>query len=186
MIGMHYSVTLPADYDMEIIARRIRDKGHLMNGFEGLGFKAFLMARRRAGTYSSPTNLYAPFYIWRRAEGMAEFVSGPGFAALSGDFGRPPVTTWTIWEAKIGSDLPGARFAQRQIISIPPEVDLHALRGAEGRRAEEAMAAGAVAFVSAFDPGGWTFLSFSFWRHPIDASTGEGQIYEVGHVATGA
>jgi hypothetical protein len=184
VIGMQYSVTLPADYDMEIIARRIRGKGHLMNGFEGLGFKAFLMARRDAGTYSSMTNLYAPFYIWRRAEGMAEFLSGPGFSALSNDFGRPPVTSWTIWEAKIGSQLPEARFAQRQIVAIAPEADLHTLREAEWRRAEDTMAAGAVASISAFDPCLWTLLRFSFWKHPIKASTGKSQIYEVGHLAT--
>lgn len=59
MMAMQYSFTLPADYDMEIIDRRIRDKGPAMDGFLHLGFKAFLSARR--GESGSRENLYAPF-----------------------------------------------------------------------------------------------------------------------------
>ena len=40
MIAMQYSFTLPADYDMSIVDRRIRDKGPLLDGFPNLGFKA--------------------------------------------------------------------------------------------------------------------------------------------------
>ncbi|MGO6908064.1 DUF4865 family protein, partial [Rhizobium ruizarguesonis] len=46
MITMQYSFTLPADYDMSIIDRRIRDKGPLLDGFPNLGFKAYLSARK--------------------------------------------------------------------------------------------------------------------------------------------
>lgn len=40
---MRYDITLPADYDMNIIRNRVRDNGHLMDGFNGLLFKAFWM-----------------------------------------------------------------------------------------------------------------------------------------------
>lgn len=185
MIAMQYSVTLPADYDMEIVARRIRDKGHLMNGFPGLGFKAFLMARRSGSACPSATNLYAPFYLWRRAEGMADFLSGPGFAALSGDFGRPAVTTWTLWHARVGEAIAKARFAQRLVMPIGPEADLGALRQDESRWSEDARMEGAVAAVSGFDPCAWALVRFSLWRHPIDVTTSGAQIYEIGHVAEG-
>ena len=32
MIAMQYTFTLPADYDMGIIEKRIADNGHLMDG----------------------------------------------------------------------------------------------------------------------------------------------------------
>lgn len=185
MIAMQYSVTLPADYDMEIIARRIRERGPLMNGFPGLGFKAFLVARRSDGACPSATNLYAPFYLWRRPEGMADFLSGPGFAALSGDFGRPSVKIWTPWHAMLGEVLSEAQFALRLVMPIGPEADLGALRRAEGRWAEDAMAKGAVAAVSAFDPGAWALVRFGLWRQPPVASPNGAQLYEVGHVAEG-
>ena len=47
MIAMQYSLTLPADYDMAIIDRRIRDKGALLDGFPRLRFKAYLSARKQ-------------------------------------------------------------------------------------------------------------------------------------------
>ena len=46
MIAMQYSFTLPADYDMSVIDRRIADTGPLLDGFPGLKFKAYLVARR--------------------------------------------------------------------------------------------------------------------------------------------
>jgi hypothetical protein len=185
MIAMQYSVTLPADYDMEIVARRIRDRGHMMNGFPGLGFKAFLMARRSCGACPSATNLYAPFYLWQHAEGMSDFLSGPGFAGLSRDFGRPAVTTWTLWHARQREGVAAAGFAKRLVVPIGPEADLAALRVQEGHRTEDAMAEGAVAVVSAFDPGAWALVRFSLWQQPFAAADSGAQLYEVGHVAKG-
>ena len=48
MLAMQYSFTLPADYDMDIIRRRVASKGPLIDGLPGLGFKAYLYARRAA------------------------------------------------------------------------------------------------------------------------------------------
>jgi len=185
MIAMQHSVTSPADYNMQIIARRICERGHLMNGFPGPGFKAFLIARRNGGACPSAKNLYAPFYLWRRVEGMADFLSGPGFAALSADFGRPKVTSWTLWYASLGEAISEARFAQRLVMPIDPEVDMDVLRNQEGRWAKNAMTEGAVAAVSAFDPCVWVSVRFSFWRQPIRAAAPDAQLYEVGNVAEG-
>ena len=46
MIAMQYGIGLPADYDMGIIRRRTADKGHLLDDFDGLVFKAYLHASR--------------------------------------------------------------------------------------------------------------------------------------------
>lgn len=63
MLAMQYSFTLPADYDMSIIRQRIATKGHLMDGFPLLVFKAFLQASRDVGRRHAFENLYAPFYM---------------------------------------------------------------------------------------------------------------------------
>ena len=36
MLAMQYSFTLPADYDMTIIERRIAENGHRLDGYPGL------------------------------------------------------------------------------------------------------------------------------------------------------
>jgi len=90
MIANQYTIKLPADYDMEIIRRRVADTGHRFDDWPGLAFKAFLISERSAG---ATANRYAPFYLWNNTDGLNEFLYGPGFAGLSGSFGRPRLST---------------------------------------------------------------------------------------------
>lgn len=69
MIAMQYSFTLPADYDMSIIDRRIRDKGPLLDGFPNLGFKAYLSARK--GSSAAATISMRPSISGRSRKGQA-------------------------------------------------------------------------------------------------------------------
>ncbi|MBR0644681.1 DUF4865 family protein [Plastoroseomonas hellenica] len=187
MIAMQYTLTLPADYDMGIIDRRIAEKGPLLDDFPGLAFKAYLTARRDAGALGSRDNLYAPFYVWRRADGLNDFLCGPGFAALTQSFGRPEVKTWIPWRAELASGITHAAVATREIQAVPPSADLEALRR---RESEDAVAdverRGALASVAGFEPAGWTRLRFRLWREaPRDLPDGV-QAYQVGHLSLSA
>lgn len=92
MLAMQYSFTLPADYDMAIIRRRISDNGRRMDSLPDLAFKAFLHANRDPQGRGTPENLYAPFYLWKSSAGMNRFLASPGFATLTASFGWPSVT----------------------------------------------------------------------------------------------
>ena len=59
MIAMQYKITLPSDYPMDSIKNRILDKGHLLNGFPGLVFKAYLYSEKSASEYNNIVNSYA-------------------------------------------------------------------------------------------------------------------------------
>ncbi|ARM89919.1 hypothetical protein RHEC894_CH03663 [Rhizobium sp. CIAT894] len=181
MIAMQYSFTLPADYDMSIIDRRIRDKGPLLDGFPNLGFKAYLSARK--GEFGSRDNLYAPFYLWRKPEGASDFLCSPGFDTLAGAFGWPQVRTWIVWQAEVSADLAAARFATRDILQMQPYAPLADIRRADSAQTEAEIAAGeALASVCGFEPTTWTRVRFRLWREPpeIDAET---QAYRVGHLS---
>lgn len=184
MIAMQYGITLPADYDMAIIDRRIAEKGPLLDDFPGLAFKAYLTARRHGGCPPSQDNLYAPFYVWRSTEGLNDFLCGPGFAALTRFFGRPEVQSWIPWRAELSPDIAQAGFATREILEVPRHADLEALRR---RESEEAVAdvegRGALASVAGFEPTGWTQVRFQLWRDaPRDLRDGV-QAYRVGHLS---
>lgn len=182
MIAMQYSFTLPADYDMSIIDRRIRDKGPLLDGFPRLRFKAYLSARKQDAGFESAENLYAPFYLWDEPEGIDDFLSSPGFAALTRDFGWPSVQTWLVWQADLGADLGKARYATRVVCPIAPFSNLSERRAAAAADMRSAMRKGAVAAMTAFDPTKWLMVEVCLWS-TLPATRVATQIYSVGHVS---
>jgi hypothetical protein len=184
MIAMEYRFTLPADYDMAIIRRRIAQKGHLLDDFPGLAFKAYLHASRDDGQWPSRDNLYAPFYLWHGSEGMNDFLGGEGFAVLARDFGRPAVRTWVPWQAELSADLRGATVATTELAAIAADAELGALRLAEAEATRRDRDAGALAAISAYDPSRWALLRFRLWPRLAPGIAGGGrQFYRVGHVS---
>ncbi|WP_394779618.1 DUF4865 family protein [Undibacterium sp.] len=185
MIAMQYSFTLPADYDMDIIRQRIASKGHLLDDFPGLVFKAYLSASKDMAPAGSHENLYAPFYLWQDSEAMNRFLCGPGFAAVSTAFGWPVVRTWSVWHSSLHADIADARHATRELAAIPAFSDLAVLQQEEIRMAQQDMARyGALAAVTAFDPATWTMVRTRLWRDANQASqNAQLQHYEIGHLS---
>jgi hypothetical protein len=126
MIAMQYRFVLPADYDMGIITRRIRDNGAKLDGFPGLVFKAYLYADRQDTQLSAQENSYAPFYLWRESSAMQRFLCSPGFAALTTAFGWPQILCWPVLHAPDAAVLAGCRVACRRLTPIAPFSDLTA------------------------------------------------------------
>jgi len=185
MLAMQYSFTLPADYDMAIIRRRIAEKAHLLDGFPGLAFKAYLSAERRDQALPSEENLYAPFYLWQDSQGMNAFLSGAGFAALTQAFGRPRVRVWSAWHTRTQPALATAVCASRDIVRLPAHAPLDEYLARERDAADAALADGALAAVSAFEPGDWTSVRFCLWPElRNDLTRDDRQLYRVGHVST--
>lgn len=81
MIGMQYKITLPNDYDMNIIRNRVAENGHKTDGFHDLLFKAYLIAD------SSNKKEYAPFYIWKDHAGMNQFIFDGFYDNILASFG---------------------------------------------------------------------------------------------------
>lgn len=184
MLAMQYSFTLPADYDMRIIRRRIADKGHLLDDFPGLAFKAYLYALRDDDALPGADNQYAPFYLWRHVEGMNAFLGDAGFAGLCRDFGRPPVRTWVPWQVQWDDDLRDARCASRDTTALPAHVAPGEQMEAEAESVRKDRAAGALAAVTACDYARWQWVRLRLWPelHPGLAAPAR-QLYRVGHVS---
>ncbi|MDQ0473730.1 DUF4865 family protein [Labrys wisconsinensis] len=184
MIAMQYSFTLPADYDMAIVERRIVEKGPMLDGFPGLAFKAYLSAR--AGDAGSRENLYAPFYLWEKDEGLSDFLTGEGFVGLTRSFGWPTVRTWIAWQASLSGHLAEAAFATREILATEPHAPLGAIRRSESAAAAaDVESGGALAAVAGFEPTTWTRVRFRLWRDKPEGGR-DVQVYGVGHMSLGA
>ncbi|MEU6992190.1 DUF4865 family protein [Streptomyces sp. NPDC046465] len=182
MHALQYEITLPADYDMGVIRHRVASKGHLLDRFPGLGFKAYLMRER--GRTGSPVNQYAPFYLWNTAEGMNSFLWGPGFQGLVDDFGRPTVQNWTVLAYEEGGAVTSApRSAVRRRQRIPEATRLPELARELAEEARTtARRAGAVSALTAIDPRTWEAVHFSLWDRETPDAVGD--VFQVLHLST--
>ena len=181
MHAMQYELTLPADYDMTVVRARVARIGHLLDDWEGLGFKAYLIRER--GVNGSPVNQYAPFYLWNTMEGMNTFLWGGAFQRLSDDFGRPSVRQWTGLSYEEGGAVGSpARSAVRRRRPVPEGGELaQAMADAVGETERLAGEDGAVCAAGAVDTARWELVHFSLWAHePPEA---DGDVFEVLHVS---
>ena len=182
MITMQYRIGLPADYEMNIIRRRIAERGHLTDDFPHLAFKAYLYTHREDDYAPGRENLYAPLYLWHNHEGMNAFLGGAGFAAVVASFGRPIVRTWSVLRAETVPNLSIARYATREIAPIPADTALHVVRERENAMVQADLDRGALAAISAFDTS--TLMRVRLWRDTVAWPVGDDvDVYQIGHVS---
>lgn len=172
MIAMQYSFTLPADYDMGIIEKRIADNGHLMDGFAGLIFKTYLYARRDCPQTGSAENIYAPFYLWQDVQSMHRFITGPGFQGVAKAFGWPQIKVYPVLAASVSAQSTDAVYAKREITDIAPFSDLPP-------SADDAVSDRLIDVI-AWDTANWKKIHFTAGRNLL---SGSGQNYRIGHIS---
>ncbi|MEV8567281.1 DUF4865 family protein [Streptomyces sp. NPDC051322] len=191
MYAKQYEITLPADYDMRIIRKRVAEGGPLLDGLAGLGLKAW--AIRERGTDGSPVNQYAPFYLWNETGAMARFlVGGGGFQHIVRDFGRPAAHHWTGIACHAGpARTAPPRAASRRLTAIPAapdpdgtglglatliEQETTELRDIAGRDDVHTVAL-------AVDPQNWQLMRFVLWRDTVAQDEDATERYEVLHLS---
>ena len=167
---MQYEIGLPADYDMDIIRKRVATRGHLLDKFPGLGMKLYLIRER--GIDNSPVNQYAPFYLWASVAGMNSFLwGGGGFAGICRDFGRPPVHHWTGVACTAGAAADATPVAATRRIEPMPEGDPESLVAAAlSEHEQRAALPGVHSAACAVDPVRWSLLHMTVWSTPPTAS----------------
>jgi Domain of unknown function (DUF4865) len=183
--AMQYEITLPADYDMGIIRHRVATKGSLLDGFAGLGLKAYLVRER--GTDGSAVNEYAPFYLWDAVDGMGRFLwGGGGFAGIVDSFGRPTVRHWTGVAHEPGPEWAATpRVATRATEALAPEEEPRAaVDRALAELRERARTDGVHSTALAVDPHHWELVHFTLWRDSSPPAVGTR--YQVLHLSRGS
>ncbi|MEV5960491.1 DUF4865 family protein [Kribbella sp. NPDC051952] len=180
---MQYEITLPTDYDMGIIRRRVETNAARLDNFEGMGLKAYLIQDRANGAM---VNQYAPFYLWNDQAGMAKFLWGGGFfTGICSSFGRPPVRHWSGVEALAGPDVdqPGVS-ATKHTVLLEPDVDpAEPVASAVETLRQTAALEGVHSAALAVDPARWELVFFTLWSDPEPGSV-PGTRYQVLHLST--
>ncbi len=186
MLTMQYSYALAPNYDMGRIHRRVAERGRLFDGYPGLVQKAFLIAKR--GKEGASGNFYAPFYVWKSAAAMLDFLASDKFAAVTGAFGWPAVRSWQgitfgqVTSIQDGSIVP--RAASRELITVPAHTDLAALRTAEAEKHQAILATlGVYSNAVGLDAATWQLVRFTLWSE-LPAARPAGDLFEVLHLST--
>lgn len=184
MLAMQYRFILPADYDMDIIRQRIHDRGHLLDGFPHLEWKAYLWSKKD-GQRQGSVNAYAPLYLWRDNAGINQFLCSPGFHTLCEDFGRPHIDIWSVWDCIGSQAMPSAAVCYQQTQAIQQGQSLSELRQQEHELATRLVKQGALSVLSAYDPQQWRMLRISAWGTEQDYMRQEMNscCYQIGYVA---
>jgi Domain of unknown function (DUF4865) len=155
MIIVQYAHRLPADYDIGIIRNRAKSRGHLFDAIPELYFKAFLLRER--GRFGANQNEYSSLYLWRKDEGLRDFLVDGRTKSVTDSFGRPQIETRFVLDAHKGSS-EQPRFLYKQEQDIPIDTDLTSAFADEiARNRESAKQAGVVASAVGVDVQNWKF-----------------------------
>ncbi|NUU07892.1 DUF4865 family protein [Leifsonia sp. C5G2] len=184
MIAAQYEIVLPADYDMEVIRRRVRERGSALDARVGLGLKAYLVRDVADG---SAVNSYSPFYLWREPAALAAFHwGGQGFSGIVRDFGRPVVRTWVGGGFARGVAFPASpAYALVRTRSIPPAVDPVETAQLLSQRSVDSLGENVHSRAWGIDPSGWQSVEFTLLaQHPGGAPDPEATLYSVLHLSS--
>ncbi len=183
MLAMQYNITLPNDYDMGIIRKRVENSGNKTDGFEDLKMKAYLVAEK--GRYGNYVNQYAPFYLWENTEGMNSFLLGGPFGNIINSFGRPSVYHWIVLdEHVIKTEAPQYALIQTVPIHVTGNFPL-LLEEEKAFFAKWAGIPSTTACIISYDPLTWEFCHYHMGTD-LDAlqKMAEGSlIYDVHHIS---
>ncbi|WP_322083612.1 DUF4865 family protein [Burkholderia sp. BCC1972] len=180
MLTAYYVHRLPADYDLEIIRNRVRERGRLWDDTPELLFKGFLL--REAGRFGATENGYASFYLWRSEQAFARFVTDGRYRVVTDSFGRAPIDAQVALDARKGAAATG-RFARLETLDIPADADLDATLAREiARNREVAARQGVVAAAVSLDPLRWRLTRALVTDHEPDDGAA-GTVYQILHLA---
>jgi len=177
MIASQYRITLPADYDMDIIRKRVRDNGYKTDGFEGLKFKLYLITEN--GKYNNLQNSYSPLYLWKDHEGLNKFLFEGFYDNILKSFGWQNVnigvllmdtTTQRIQDAKFLFEVAGDIEPKESLINFKAKIiDEIPIIDAE--------------YVIVYNPDKWKYHVFYFIDDLEKVRTEKGMIYTILHIS---
>jgi len=180
MIFAHYAHRLPADYDIDIIRNRARARGHLFDTIPELYFKGFLLRER--GRFGAIQNEYSSLYLWRRDEGLRDFLVGGRYKSVTDSFGRAQIETRFALDAQRGR-AHEPRFAYKQTLDIPHDSDLTtAFCGEIERNRAIAREPGTIAAAVGIDVQNWRFTRILLSEREPSGVGGE-EAYQILYLA---
>ncbi len=183
MISMQYNIVLPGDYNMDTIKKRVKDNGSKTDGFPDLKMKAYLIAEKNK--YGNYENQYAPFYLWRKEDGMNKFLLDGYFNNILHSFGWTKVKSWIVMHEYVKAAFE-FQYAVIQRLPVTEFTDITAMCNDEKENFTEWIEKTATtAYITAYNPSSWEVCRFHMTADiELLKKVAEGSlIYDVHHVS---
>lgn len=174
MIGMHYNIKLPADYDMGIVRNRVTNNGYKTDGFEDLLFKAYLIGEVKNGKLN---NRYAPLYVWKDSKGMSKFIFEGSFDKILESFGWENIKIGITSQVALSSEFSQSNYVTEDLKSISPR---KSVKNVNLKPTEEKESLGVVTI---YNPDDWNYVTYNFFKKkPVNLSK---TVFEILHLSLG-
>jgi hypothetical protein len=180
MLVKQYLHRLPADYEMKKIMDRARQRGTIWNDVPHLAFKAFMIQQREQN--GSVGNAYSSLYLWRRVDGLTDFILGERFQNVVATFGRPQIDTWLPCYVRRGLSH-HAKFATVEVSDIGLNTRLADIPEIEHNRSCTTMAEdNLVISLAALDTNRWRLARFNIFEK-LGAPNEKQRLFSVAYFA---
>lgn len=177
MIASQYKITLPADYDMNIIRKRVKDNGYKTDGFDGLKFKLYLITEK--GENNNFQNSYCPLYLWKGCEGLNKFLFEGFYDNILTSFGWQSVNIGVLLFDTTTEKIKDANFLFEVVRDIEPQEGLKNFK----TRIKDEIPKIQGEYVIIYNPDQWKYHVFYFIDDLEKVKTEKGTIYTILHIS---
>ncbi|MDR7002791.1 DUF4865 family protein [Neobacillus niacini] len=178
MIATQYKITLPSDYDMNIIKERVRNNGHKTDGFDDLKFKLYLVSEK--GINHNLQNSYCPLYLWKGSNGLNKFLFNGFYDNIINSFGWQRVNVGIPLIDTTTSKIKENKYLFHITREIPPQGSLNNLKE---KIAEGIPTIDHAEYIVIYNPDKWEYDVFYFLSDLTNVKDMSGVIYTILHIS---
>lgn len=178
MIGMQYRITLPSDYNMEIIKKRVEENGFKTDGFKDLLFKCYLIQEKDKNGFE---NVYAPLYLWKDSEGMNDFIFNGYYDNILNSFGWQTINIGVPLKIELSKNFMNAKYVVEINKEIKPSSSLSGYKDSLEHSYQKD--SGLCGNTCIYNPDKWRYSQFLFFEKRPE--TNENNIYQILHISKG-
>jgi hypothetical protein len=177
MIASQYKITLPSNYDMDIIKSRVKDNGFKTDGFDGLKFKLYLITEK--GINNNLQNSYSPLYLWKDSEGLNKFLFEGFYDNILTSFGWQNINIGVLLNDTTTQRIKGANFIFEVEGDIEPKESLNSFK----KSIKDAIPKIDAEYVITYNPDKWRYYVYYFIDELEKVKTKKGVIYTILHIS---
>ncbi|MDQ0362697.1 DUF4865 family protein [Breznakia pachnodae] len=171
MNAMQYKITLPNDYDMNIIKERIYKNGSKTDGFTDLLLKAYLVIDTKV------KKQYSPLYIWQGNIGMNKFIFDGFYDNILSSFGWQKINIAIPFIINISNSIKDSRY----VLEIGHNIaETDKMKKPTFSKSFD----NSLGSLLLYNPDKWKYVEFHFFENKPTNQLGCSQIYQIFHIST--